>query len=161
MIRQVEPKDTATTLAAAQDCGLFTPDELQTLREQLERTLSGASERDEFWLADFDEAGAARAVAYCAAELMTDRVWNLLFIGVRTSEHRTGLGRALLQAVEERLEQAGQRMLIIETTNGEEFEGPRSFYSKHGYRQAATLEDFYADGADKIVFVKRLGAGSS
>jgi len=161
MIREVEPKDTATTLAAAEACGLFAPDELRTLQLQLERTLAGASGRDEFWLADFDDSGTALAVAYCAAELMTDRVWNLFFIGVRANEQRRGLGRALLQAVEERLARSGQRMLIIETTNGDEFEGPRSFYGEHGYRQAATLDDFYADGADKVVFVKRLGAGTS
>lgn len=156
MIRQVTDSDTATTIEAAEACGLFTPDELQTLRLQLEKTLSGSSDREEFWLADFDEQGRARGVAYCAAETMTDRVWNLLFLGVRRDEHRKGLGSALLRAVEQRLSASAQRMLIIETTSGEEFESARSLYLRHGFRLEATLADFYADGAPKIVFVKKL-----
>ena len=149
-------KDTATTLEAAEACGLFTPEELQTLRIQLEKTLSGTTERDEFWLADFDDHGRALGVAYCVAEMMTDRVWNLLFLGVRRDELRKGVGSALLQQVEQRLRESSQRMLIIETTGGEEFESARSLYRKHGYREQATLADFYAEGAHKIVLTKKL-----
>lgn len=131
---------------------------MRTLRAQLERTLAGETERDEFWLADFDEHGRALGVAYCAAEVMTDRVWNLLFLGVRREAQGRGVGSALLTAVEERLRRSSQRMLIIETTVGKELESARSLYRKHGYREEATLTDFYADGAHKIVLTKRLDA---
>lgn len=143
-------------MRAAEACGMFAPEELPMLREQLDRSLAGQSEREEFWLADFDDGGAAQGVAFCVEELMTDRVWNLLFIGVRQDRHRAGLGTALLESVEARLRSTGQRMLVIETTNGDEFERARAFYRKHGYTEEGTVRDFYADGAHKVVFRKLL-----
>lgn len=156
MIREVQHDDVVTTLEAAADCGLFTPEELPTLRASLERTLAGTAGREEFWLADFDAAGSARGVTYCVAETMTDRVWNLLFIGVRTEDQDAGLGKGLLAAVEARLREEGQRMLVIETTGGEEFAGTRAFYRAQGYDEEGTVRDFYAAGEHKITFRKLL-----
>ena len=156
MIREVTPDDIETTLEAGQASGLFGPDELPVLRRQLEETLAGRGERGGFWLADFDPSGTALGAAYCVEELMTDRVWNLLFIGVRREHQGGGIGAALLEAVEARLRETGQRMLVIETTNGEEFAATRAFYVKHGYAEEGTVRDFYATGMDKIVFRKLL-----
>lgn len=156
MIREVTARDTETTLEAAEACGLFTPEELPTLRGHLEKTLAGAADRGEFWLADFDDDGAARGVTFCVEELLTDRVWNLLFIGVRQDQQHAGIGSALLAEVESRLRDRDQRMLVIETTNGPDFEGTRAFYRKHGYSEEGTVRDFYASGAHKITFRKLL-----
>ena len=156
MIREVTHRDVDTTLQAAEASGLFAPEEIPILRAQLERSLSGESDREEFWLADFDEAGTALGAAFCAEEPMTDRVWNLLFLGVRRDRQSAGIGTALLQRVEERLRAASQRMLVIETTNGEEFEPARSFYERHGYDREGTVRDFYAQGMHKLCYRKLL-----
>ena len=156
MIRDVETQDAGTTIDAAEASGLFSPEEIPVLRAQLETSLAGSSDRAEFWIADFDEDGRALGAAYCAEEKMTDRVWNLLFIGVRKERQREGVGARLLESVEKRLSSNSQRMLIIETTGGDEFEAARTFYGEHGYSQEGTVRDFYADGMDKIVFRKRL-----
>ena len=156
MIREVRKQDTDTTIEAAEACGLFTPDEIPTLRAQLEKTLAGGAGRGEFWLADFTESGVARGVTFCVEEVLTDRVWNLLFIGVRQDTQHVGIGSELLASVETRLREADQRMLVIETTNGPDFESTRSFYRKHDYSEEGTVRDFYAHGAHKIAFRKLL-----
>lgn len=158
MIREVIEADAETVVEAAIACGLFSPDEIPTLRSQLDKTLSGRSERGEFWIGEFDEGGVARAVAFCVEEVMTDRVWNLLFLGVREELHHTGIGGKVLEFVESRLMNDLQRMLVIETTNGPEFEAARTFYRKHGYGEEGTVRDFYAQGADKIAFRKLLSS---
>ena len=155
MIREVGAADLETTLTAVEACGLFSAEELPTLRAQLEQTLSGRSERGEFWLAEFD-GRTARGVAFCAEEVLTDRVWNLLFIGVPTELHGQGIGSALLERVESALRERGQRMLVIDTTNGPDFDGARTFYRRHGYTEEGTVRDFYEDGAHKITFRKVL-----
>lgn len=156
MIREVTTNDVDTALDAARDCGLFAAEELIELRAQLERSLSGASDRDDFWLADFDADGRAIGVALCAEEQMTDRTWNLLFIGVRQASQSEGIGSGLLQKVESRLRESSQRLLVIETTNGDDFENTRRFYRKHGYTEEGTVRDFYAAGFHKITFRKTL-----
>ena len=156
MIREVLQGDIDIAMQAIKACGLFTSEEIPFLREQLERTVSGMAEREEFWLADFLDDGSARGVCFCVEEPLTDRVWNLLFIGVIPDQQHAGVGSALLEQVEARLRASAQRMLVIETTNGPGFENAQSFYRKHGYSEEGTLRDFYADGAHKIAFRKLL-----
>ncbi|MEM9378959.1 MAG: GNAT family N-acetyltransferase [Planctomycetota bacterium] len=156
MIRDVTPADTETVLEAAEQSGLFSGEEIVSLREQLERALGGDSDRAEHWIADFDGNGTAIGAALYAEELFTDRVWNLLFIEVRRPAQGTGVGGSLLRFVEDRLRSDAQRMLLIETTVGPEFEGTQAFYRRNGYEHRGTIPDFYADGQDKIVFLKRL-----
>ena len=86
MIREVTHRDVDTTLQAAEASGLFAPEEIPILRAQLERSLSGESDREEFWLADFDEAGTALGAAFCAEEPMTDRVWQRMQKSPRVPE---------------------------------------------------------------------------
>ena len=156
MIRDVTAADVDSAIDAATACGLFSPEEIPVLQNQLERTLSEESEQPGFWLAEFDEAGQAQGVAYCAEEKMADRVWNLLFIGVREEQQSSGIGARLLQSVEARLRDEAQRLLIIETSNGDEFVAAQSFYRKHGFCEEGTIANFYADGMDKVVFAKSL-----
>lgn len=155
-LRDVTAKDVDAAMSAVRACGLFEPEELPILRQQLERTAQGLADREEFWVASFDDDGAVLGVAFCVQETLTDRVWNLLFIGVDQWHQDRGIGGRMLDHVEDRLRANGQRMLVIETTNGPEFEGTQAFYRRHGYEEEGTVRDFYADGAHKIAFRKLL-----
>ncbi len=75
---------------------------------------------------------------------------------MRKELQHAGIGSALLASVELRLRESDQRMLVIETTNGSNFEDTRSFYRKHGYSEEGTVRNFYANGAHKIAFRRLL-----
>ena len=122
------------------------------------RMIPDADEPRKAARAEWDQA---RGVAFCVEEVLTDRVWNLLFIGVAEGMQNTGIGGRLLRHVEDRLRQDSQRMLVIETTNGPEFEGARAFYESHQYTEEGTVRDFYAEGAHKIAFRKVLSPKAS
>ncbi|MEO1009111.1 MAG: GNAT family N-acetyltransferase [Planctomycetota bacterium] len=142
-------------LEVAADCGLFDEPQLGVLLQTIERHFRGESERHELWLNDL-AGDRVISVAYCAEEVMTDRVWNLLFIAVRTDFQNQGRGGRVLGQVEAALQDRGCRMLIIETASGEDFADTRAFYEKHGYDREGTVRDFYEQGVDKIVFRKLL-----
>ena len=142
-------------LQVAQECGLFAPEQLGVLAETLQRHFDGESEKPELWLSD-SGGDSIVAVAYAAEEMMTDRVWNLLFIAVLPQFQNQGRGGQVLKQAETTLLERGCRMLIIETATGEDFEATREFYAKHGYDQEGTVRDFYEDGVGKVVFRKRL-----
>lgn len=86
---------------------------------------------------------------------LTDRVHDLYWIAVDPGAQRGGVGRALLEEVETRLRQDGQRMLLIETASKESYASTRRFYERTGYDEVSRLRDFYRDGDDKVVYGKR------
>ena len=147
MIRDAVHSDIAAVGNIAEACELF---EASMLPEMIEPSLSGA---DEFWMvAEAD--GRTAAFAFARPEELTDRVWNLLALGVHPNARGKGLGGTLLRRVEDRLTSA--RMILIETTQLPDQHAARALYSKSGYEEVAKIPDFYEDGADKIVFVKRM-----
>lgn len=86
---------------------------------------------------------------------LTSGVFDLYWIAVDARSHRNGVGRRLLSATEEAVRQAGGRMLIAETSGTPLYEPTRKFYLGMGYSLEATIRDFYTEGDDLAIFVKR------
>jgi len=62
-----------------------------------------------------------------------------------------------LKFVEDHVQNARGRVLVIETSSVPKLERTRKFYAKRGYSACGQVPDFYADGEDKVIFAKRLG----
>ena len=86
---------------------------------------------------------------------LTDGVFDLYWIAVDSNSLRNGVGRGLLTACEDEVRQAGGRMLVAETSGTPHYESTRKFYSGMGYALEATIKDFYTEGDDLAIFVKR------
>jgi ribosomal protein S18 acetylase RimI-like enzyme len=86
---------------------------------------------------------------------LTTGVYDLYWIAVDSRTHRSGVGRRLLNATEDAVRQAGGRMLIAETSGTAHYEPTRNFYFGMGYALEATIKDFYSEGDDLAIFVKR------
>ena len=86
---------------------------------------------------------------------LTSGVFDLYWIAVDSNTHRNGIGRRLLSATEEEVCKAGGRMLIAETSGTPHYEPTRNFYLGMGYILEATIRDFYSQGDDLAIFVKR------
>jgi ribosomal protein S18 acetylase RimI-like enzyme len=128
---------------------LFPADMLDDMLEPFIAGLPGA-----FWLV-FDKA-AISGIAYCAPETLTDGTWNLLLIAVDPGAQGSGIGGALVKAVESGLRENGARILLVETSGQDTFARSRQFYVRCGFVEEARIRAFYADGDDKIVFWKAL-----
>lgn len=68
----------------------------------------------------------------------------------------TGRGRALLRRVEDDLRARGQRLLLVDTSGTAQYDRTREFYVRCGYTDVARVPDYWSDGDDLVVFVKRL-----
>lgn len=86
---------------------------------------------------------------------LTTGVFDLYWIAVDSNSHRNGVGRKLLVATEEAVREAGGRMLIAETSGTSDYEPTRKFYLGMGYTMEASIRDFYSEGDDLAIFVKR------
>lgn len=112
-------------------------------------------ETEELWFV-FISDNHAVAIMYIVPEKMTSGTYNMLLIGVHKDNQGTGVGSQLTSFAEEHLKAKGARLLLVETSGLPSFELTRAFYSKNNYRAVATLPDFYTEGEDKIVFIKKL-----
>jgi ribosomal protein S18 acetylase RimI-like enzyme len=113
----------------------------------------------------------------------TQGSFDLYWIAVHDSQRGRGLGRALLAETERRIAAGAPsadspcatgglsgeaaparaslirgRRIYIETSSQPKYEPTRAFYLKCGYREEARFEGFYAEGDDKVVYVKRLSS---
>ena len=81
-------------------------------------------------------------------------------MAVDPAHHGTGVGTALLDAMEQRLAGAA-RLVVVETAGRADYAPTRAFYEARGYRAVSRIPDFYAPGDDQVVYVKALGANGS
>jgi ribosomal protein S18 acetylase RimI-like enzyme len=86
---------------------------------------------------------------------LTSGVFDLYWIAVDATTHRNGVGRKLLTATEDEVHKANGRMLIAETSGTLHYEPTRKFYLGMGYAIEATIKDFYSEGDDLVIFIKR------
>jgi D-alanine-D-alanine ligase len=86
---------------------------------------------------------------------LTNGVYDLYWIAVDPDARRGGVGRGLLAASEEAVRIAGARMLIAETSGTTPYDATRKFYLDTGYVMEATIKDFYVEGDDLSIFIKR------
>ena len=153
-IREARVSDRTAILSVAETCGLFGPEEIDVFSETFDDWRSDDPDDPRLWL--LAEGEPPPGAAFLAPEIMSDNVWNLLFIGIRPERQRGGVGRALFAAAEARARAAGGRMLLVDTVSGEEMAGARAFYRAQGYDQVATISGYYGDGADRVTFARRL-----
>ena len=159
MIRPITPGDTEPLIALAGESGLFSAEQLDTLRPMVCESLNHTGSTHPFWIAD-DEDGLV-GLAYCEPERMTDGTWNLQLIAVQPTRQRQGRGAQLLRYLEQSLAARGARVLLVDTLGTPDFSHVRAFYRKHGFDEEARIRDFYAAGADKVVFRRALAASTS
>lgn len=82
--------------------------------------------------------------------------WDLYWIAVMPDLRGAGLGKRIIRQVEAEIRRMGGRRVYVETSSRETYHPTRAFYRRCGYREEATLEDFYSQGDGKIIFLKVL-----
>lgn len=150
MIRATIAEDAPAILAIIE--GQFDAAGLEHVKATLDTHLTRGSK--DLWFTALEDEPVG--VAYCAPEPVTNGTWNLLMLWTRQDQHRKGYGSALVGQVEATLKERGVRLLIVETSGLDDFAPARSFYERCGFQQEARVRNFYAQGDDKLIYVKPL-----
>ncbi|MDU6686944.1 ribosomal-protein-alanine N-acetyltransferase [Phytobacter ursingii] len=150
LIRPVESSDIVPLLDMLQKSGQFDDEGVLHVRDTLKNYFSGES--DELWFSAEQEGFAG--IAYCAPEVMTNDVWNLLMLWISPAHQRQGVGNALIKQIEKELRNKHARLLLVETSSLIDFSAARAFYSKQGFIREATIRNYYAINDDKVIFIK-------
>jgi ribosomal protein S18 acetylase RimI-like enzyme len=155
LIRSTKPEETDILVTIAVGTGVFKPIEIEALRGVLDDYHSQSTGPGHTAIT-YETGGRVHGFAYYAPTEMTDRTWHLYWIFVDKSTQAKGLGAKLMRHVEDEIRAAGGRVLVVETSGLPNYEPTRRFYLRLGYKQVATIPDFYADGDDMAVYWKRL-----
>ena len=135
--------------------GFFSAEEIHIATELISERLAKGEDSGYFFLFA-DENGHLLAYACFGPIPGTIQSFDLYWIIVDPSLQRRGIGRSLLDAVEREVAAQGGRRIYIDTSSRPQYEPTRRFYASCGYRADAFLEDFYAPGDGKVIFVKSL-----
>jgi len=103
-----------------------------------------------------DAGKAVGFIIYCTDE--NRKTAELSWIAVRPELHRKGIGRALVNALEEILMQQGFRALevstVAPTVEYEPYAATRSFYHSVGFSDAQIDKNYYGSGDDRLLMRK-------
>lgn len=135
--------------------GVFSQEEVECVAELWGEYLTlGSKDCGYNFIVDRDGDQVLGFACYGPRDL-TDGVFDLYWIAVDPNARRNGVGRALITASEQAAHETGGRMLIVETSGTPHYESTRKFYYGMGYIAEATIKDFYVEGDDLAIFVKR------
>lgn len=151
----VLPRDCEGVRAIVENTGFFRPDEVAIAVELVEEHLArGAASGYHFIFAELGDKLAGYA---CYGPIAcTVGSYDLYWIAVAPSGQRHGIGRMLVEAVESQVVLNGGARIYIDTSGQAKYAPTRSFYERSGFRCDARLVDFYAEGDDRVIYVKTL-----
>jgi GNAT superfamily N-acetyltransferase len=152
---EVNPADPAAIEKIVSSSGFFRPDEVPVAVElATERLEKGSESGYEFVIAEVD----GTTVAYACFGLIpcTLYSYDLYWIATHEDFRGKGIGKIVLKEVEKSVAAIGGRSIYVETSYLPKYEPTRAFYLKNDYIEKARFEDFYNEGDDKVVYVKRV-----
>ena len=131
----------------------FYPEEVDTAVELVEdRLAKGLKCGYHFLFAEQD--GETVGYTSFGPIACTKESYDLYWICVSGTYRGKGLGTQLLEQSEEAISLLGGTRVYIETSARALYEPTRAFYLRRGYTQIAELEDFYAPGDSKAMYLK-------
>jgi ribosomal protein S18 acetylase RimI-like enzyme len=148
-------RDKPALIALLRGLPEFKPAEVVVAEEVIDSYLAGPAGSGYHVLVAEANSAVAGYICYGLTPL-TEGTWDVYWIAVAAGEQGRGVGGVLLAYAEDKIKEAGGRLVVIETSSQESYQKTRRFYLKHGYQAIARLPDFYAPGDDKIILQKRL-----
>ncbi|PKN57194.1 MAG: N-acetyltransferase [Deltaproteobacteria bacterium HGW-Deltaproteobacteria-14] len=86
---------------------------------------------------------------------MTEATFDLYWIVVEPTLRGGGVGRHLWSACEANVMLEGGRLVRIETSSTELYDGTLAFYDRIGFTEVARIRDFYRLGDDLVTYTWR------
>ncbi|HJW83466.1 MAG TPA: GNAT family N-acetyltransferase [Anaerolineae bacterium] len=149
------PEEREQILHIAQETGVFSAHELETVDELL-RGYYGDPEASGYHFLSCREGDRVLGFAAWGPRSLSERGYDLYWIATRPGAQGRGVGRALMQAAEAHIRARGGYWIVIETSDTPPYAPARRFYESCGYRRATVLPDFYRDGDGLVIYTRRI-----
>jgi ribosomal protein S18 acetylase RimI-like enzyme len=154
MIDIAREPDGPQIVAIAAEAGVFSAEEAATVQELWDDYLQHGEKDYAFRV--YREGDRVLGFTCHGRRDLAEGVYDLFWIATAQAARQRGIGRALLECVEEEIRQSGGRLVIAETSGTPAYTPTRAFYLSCGYQAEATIRDFYHPGDDLVMFTKHL-----
>jgi ribosomal protein S18 acetylase RimI-like enzyme len=156
LIRSLNTDDRPAVDAIVRKVGNFSPAEIDCALELVDIYLHNPGQRDYRVIVAEGGGGEIAGYACWGPTPMTLGTYDVYWIATHPQSQCRGVGRALMNHIENQVREERGRLLIIETSSKESYGKTVGFYRRLGYDEASRIRDFYDAGDDKLIFVKRL-----
>ena len=150
-VRSLRSSDRAAVESVLHAAGVFRDDEIRTALAVFD---AADQDFDYHRLGGFLGDKLLGYVCYGPTP-MTEATWHLYWIAVTAEAQRSGVGRALLEAVFAACQSAGARLLTLEASGAPPSSTARAFYTALGFCEEARIRHFYRPDDDVVHFVRR------
>ena len=86
---------------------------------------------------------------------------EIVWMGIKEEYHGLGLGSIMLGSLERHLEKKSVTKLVVSTlsytVDYKPYEKVRAFYYNRGFKSFGIQQDYYTEGGDRLILVKKLG----
>ena len=151
----VNPADTEQVRAIVDSTGFFSTEEVDIAVELVtERLIKGLESGYYFLFAEQNK----QVLGYsCFGPIPgTKASYDLYWIAVHNECRGMGIGKNLIVESEKEIQRMGGQRIYVETSSREQYQPTRAFYLACGYLQEALLQNFYAPGDSKVIYVKAI-----
>jgi predicted N-acetyltransferase YhbS len=135
---------------------LFNREDVACVEELWNEFLRDGSANDGYAFLTACQDGLVIGFACFGHRPLTEGTFDLYWIAVDPQLQKQGVGSAILRQTEEAIHIRGGKLVIVETSGGDQFRGTRRFYERNLYHLEANIADFYRPGENLVIFSKRL-----
>ncbi len=151
----VHPDDHTIVRDIVSSTGFFTRAEIDIAVELVqEQQQKGLDSGYHFLFAEKNQ----KTIGYSCFGLIpaTRYSYDLYWIAVHSTRQGHGIGKELLAESEKIIKNLGGTRIYIDTSSRDLYKPTYGFYRSCGYHEVAVLDDFYAPGDAKIIYLKLL-----
>ncbi|GAB4339201.1 MAG: hypothetical protein Kow0037_23950 [Calditrichia bacterium] len=157
-IRKMRVEDRQSVYEILQHTEMFTPAEISVAMELIDIYLFNHEQKDYLiFVAELENRNVAGYVCFGPTPA-TEGTFDLYWIAVDPRMQGKGIGKTLLNFVENKIKLMAGRLIIIETSSQQKYALTQKFYLDAGYRIEAKIKDFYRPDDDRLIFTKRLNS---
>ncbi len=155
MIRKLQAKDRPSLVSIIKSTSNFSDEEKKVAVELIDEALANPNHEyyNVFVYVDDKKIAGYHCVGKRA---LTDGVFDLYWIVVDPKIQNKGIGKQLLEHVENFVKENKGRWVLAETSSKDSYTATRNFYLRNNYSIVSQIKDFYAINDDLIVFGKHI-----
>jgi ribosomal protein S18 acetylase RimI-like enzyme len=152
-IRAMRSSDKSGIMEIMKNTEAFTPEEVNVAEEVIDAYLTDIAGSGYYIYIAESEDQILGYICYGPTP-MTQGTWDFYWVATAYRHRGKGIGSTLIKLAEQKIREAGGRMILIETSSNPHYTAARNLYSSLGYETISTIPEFYSPGDDKITFRK-------